>query len=102
MIMTPRQANLLNEIDEYVHKLTGDEGEDDSWTVLKQYVERLRRESEAPIRIVCPHCNEEMEDSQEWGCPDTDWEEDGQCPYCEGEFRWARTLHHCTYTVTKK
>ena len=52
--------------------------------------------------IICPHCNQEMEDSEEWGCYDTDWEEDAQCPYCEKEFRWKRTLHHCTYTVEKK
>lgn len=61
--------------------------------------DKLREEH---TRIRCPHCNEAMEDSEDWGCPDTDWEEDGQCPYCEKEFRWRRTLHHCTYTMEKK
>jgi len=49
--------------------------------------------------IVCPHCGHEMDDSEEWGYPDVEWDEPGQCPMCEGEFQWSRFIS-VTYTTT--
>jgi hypothetical protein len=51
--------------------------------------------------IVCPHCGHEHEDSQDWGCPDVEWTEPGQCAHCEGEFEWSRDIT-VTYSTRAK
>ena len=59
--------------------------------------ERWREGLEA---IVCPYCETEMEDSEDWGCPDMNWSEVGQCPHCEKEFGWSRDINP-RYSVCK-
>lgn len=64
------------------------------------FTEASERWREGLEAIVCPYCETEMQDSEDWGYPDMKWSEVGQCPHCEKEFGWSRDVNP-RYSVCK-